>query len=167
VKIAANTVELIGALVTAYGLLFAYGRARGLPNRIRAWWAKIRGERQRVVIAPAPFGAGAEMGIPDVHVGFHLDAELSTPEQLAQLESYVRELRTMFGPVNSDIARLDRAIDQTRDHADTAAAQALTDAKTEITRFGDRLDELQAVDLRIAALGVVISAVGILLGYWA
>ena len=41
----------------------------------------------------------------------------------------------MFGPVNSAIERLDKAIEQAKEHADTAAAQALTDAKVELQRL--------------------------------
>ena len=98
---------------------------------------------------------------------FRLDATLPVPEQLALLENYVRELRGMFDPVNTKIAGLDRAIKQTKAHADTVAAQALAEAKAEIERFRDRLDELQAVDLRWAVRGVLITGVGVFLGFWA
>lgn len=89
-----------------------------------------------------------------------------TDEKFAKLESYVRELRSMFGQVNSAITRLDKAIEQAKQHADTAAAYALTDARKELKRFGDRLNELQAVDLRIAAAGAFIMAAGYVLSYF-
>jgi len=42
-----------------------------------------------------------------------------------------------------------------------------TSAKAEIKRFGDRLDELQAVDLRVAVVGVVITTVDVTLNFFA
>jgi hypothetical protein len=42
-----------------------------------------------------------------------------------------------------------------------------TSAKAEIKRFGDRLDELQAVDLRVAVVGVVITTVDVALNFFA
>ena len=159
-------VELVGTLVTAYGLLYAYGRAKGLREQLRDWWARIRREpRHATVHAPAAFASTGTL-TADAYVKFQLDETLPIPEQLAQLENYVCELRGMFGPVNSNVARLDRAIEQAN-AADTVAGQALTDAKREIDRFGDRLDELQAVDLSVASIGVLITAVGVFLNFWA
>jgi hypothetical protein len=40
-----------------------------------------------------------------------------------------------------------------------AAAEALTDAKVELQRFGDWLNELQGVDLSVAVVGALITAV--------
>ncbi len=160
-------VELVGTLVTAYGLLYAYGRAKGLREQLRDWWARIRREpRHATVHAPAAFASTGTL-TADAYAKFQLGETLPIPEQLAQLENYVCELRGMFGLVNSNIARLDRAIEQSNAHADTVAAQALTDAKREIDRFGDRLDELQAVDLSVASIGVLITAVGVFLSFWA
>jgi len=74
---------------------------------------------------------------PDVRVEFRLDRTRSTQLQLAQLETYVRELRAMFTPLNFDINRLDRAVAQAKAHASGAASQALVDTRAEIKRFGD------------------------------
>lgn len=38
-----------------------------------------------------------------------------------------------------------------------AAAEALTDAKVELQRFGDWLNELQGVDLSVAVVGALIT----------
>jgi hypothetical protein len=103
---------------------------------------------------------------PDAHVHFKLDENATTDEKRAHLESYVREPCIMFGPVNSAIARLDKAIAQAKDHANTASAQALTDAKVELKSLDDRLNELQAVDLRVAAAGAFIMAAGYVLNYF-
>ncbi|ATA28059.1 hypothetical protein MLM_1379 [Mycobacterium lepraemurium] len=72
----------------------------------------------------------------------------------------------MFGPINAAIKRIDDAIEQAKQHADAVAAQALTDAKAEVKRLAAQLNEVQAVDLRIAALGAFIMADGYVLGYF-
>ena len=68
--------------------------------------------------------------------------ELRSRHVSREVAAVTDQLPRMFGPVNSAIALLDKAIEEVREHADTAAAQALTDAKAEPNRFGDRLNEL-------------------------
>ena len=116
--------------------------------------------------APAAFASTGTL-TADAYVKFQLDETLPIPEQLRNWRITCANCGAMFGPVNSNVARLDRAIEQANAHADTVAGQALTDAKREIDRFGDRLDELQAVDLSVASIGVLITAVGVFLNFWA
>jgi hypothetical protein len=71
-----------------------------------------------------------------------------------------------FGPVDSAIKQLEKAIEQAKEHADSVAAQALTDAKVELERFDAQLRQLQAVDLRWAAAGAFIMAAGYVLSYF-
>ncbi|OBH12087.1 hypothetical protein A5695_17820 [Mycobacterium sp. E1747] len=102
----------------------------------------------------------------DVHIAFTLDENATTDEKLAQVQGYLRELRAMFGPINAAINRIDKAIEEAKKHANTVAAQALADAKAEVQRFGARLNELQAVDLRYAAGGAFVMGVGYALSYF-
>jgi hypothetical protein len=161
-----TAVRLLGTLVTGYGLFYAYGRATRLPARLREWWDRVRHSPRNITIHAAPMHISLVAGAPDVHIGFTLDADATTDEKLAQVQGYVRELRAMFGPINAAINRIDNAIEEARRHADTAAAQALTDARVELQRFRERLNELQAVDLRIAAVGAFIMAAGYALSYF-
>lgn len=110
-------------------------------------------------------GGGVSMA-GDVHIAFTLDENATTDEKFAQIQGYVREPRAMFGPINAAIKRIDDAIEQAKQHADAVAAQALTDAKAEVKRLAAQLNEVQAVDLRIAALGAFIMADGYVLGYF-
>jgi uncharacterized membrane protein YccC len=161
-----TSVQLAGTLVTGYGLLYAYGRAKSLPARIREWWARIRRRPPRNVSIGAHLSVEAQLSA-EAHRPFTFDQNATTDEKLAQLETYVRKLRIMFdNPVKAEIARLDRAIDQAKEHANAAAEQSLTAAKVELQRFGDRLNELQAVDLSVAAAGAFIMAAGYVLSYF-
>ena len=54
VQFAANSLELIGAAVTAYGLFFAYGRTAGWPGRLRARRARHGGLSQ-ITYDPSPW----------------------------------------------------------------------------------------------------------------
>lgn len=161
-----TTVQLVGTLVTGYGLFYAYGRATGLAARLREWWANVRHKPRNIIIDAAPLLISVSLSAADVHVGFKLDENATIDEKFAHLEGYVRELRGMFGSVNAAIERLDKAIEQAKKHADTAAAQALTDAKVELQGFSDRINKLQAVDLSIAAVGAFIMAGGYALSYF-
>jgi len=110
--------------------------------------------------------SGAGMLSADAFIAFQLDENATPEEKFAQLEKYVRELRGMFGPVNSAIARLDKAIQAAREHADATAAQALLEAKAELERFDQELKQLRAVDLHWAAAGAFVMAVGYALSYF-
>jgi hypothetical protein len=106
------------------------------------------------------------MGAVDVISEFTLKEDATPEAKLTQLETYVRELRTLFSPVYADIQRLDKAIEQAEKHADTAAEQALIDAKAELQRSDKQRQELHAVDLHIAAAGALIMAAGYALSFF-
>ncbi|ORA07758.1 hypothetical protein [Mycobacterium arosiense] len=159
------TVQLVGTVVTGIGLLYAYGRATRLRAQLRGWWDRVRRKPINATVnATLP---GMQMSMyGDVHMPFALDENATTEEKFAQIQGYVRELRAMFGPINAAIARLEKEIEQAKEHADAVAARALTDAKNELQRFDTRLNEVQAVDLRIAAVGAFITAAGCVLSYF-
>jgi hypothetical protein len=106
-----------------------------------------------------------ELLAPDVYTGFKLGENATADEKFAQLESYVQELRAMFGPPTAAIVRLGKAIEEAKKHADSVAAQALAEAKAALKQFDDELKALHAVDLRIAGVGAVVMAVGYVLSY--
>jgi hypothetical protein len=160
-----TTVQLIGTVVTAFGLFYAYGRATRLPARLREWWERVRHKPRNITIAPASALISVGLLAPDVYTGFKLGENATTDEKFARLESYVQDLRAMFGPPNAAIIRLGKAIEEVKKHADSAVAQALAEAKAALKQFDDELKALHAVDLRIAGGGAVIMAVGYALSY--
>lgn len=162
-----TTVELVGTLVTGFGLIYAYGRATRLPSRLRELWDRLR-HGPRIVSGGAAVNIGVgTLASADVHKRFTLDSNASDDEKFAAIEAYLREIRLMFAPINGAIERLDRAVKEAKEHANIVAAQALTDAKAEIERFDKELRQLQSVDLRYAAFGAFIMAVGYMLSYFA
>ncbi len=158
----ANLVQLGGTIVTAVGLAIAYGRAKKIPDQIRAWWHRIRnrGRHTHEIQVPGIPSSGG-VGTPYVYSEFQLDHGKEVPDQLIQLEVYVRELRSLFVSVNDSLKQLGEDIERVDGNSESRAAQVLSEAKAEIRQFGDRLDELQAVDLKVAIGGVVITAIGI------
>jgi hypothetical protein len=104
-----TTVELVGTLVTSFGLFYAYGRATGLPARLRELWNRIRHGPRNITVDAAPMAISVGMGTADVVIAFTLDDKATDDEKFAAIQAYVRELRAMFGPVNAEIARLDKA----------------------------------------------------------
>ena len=161
-----TTVELAGTLLTGGGLLWAYKNSTLLPHRLRELWHRLRHGGRNITVHAAPMLSGAGMLSADAFIAFQLDENATPEEKFAQLEKYVRELRGMFGPVNSAIARLDKAIQAAREHADATAAQALLEAKAELERFDQELKPLRAVDLHWAAAGAFVMAVGYALSYF-
>ena len=67
------TVELVGTLLTGFGLLYAYGRATRLPARLRELWERIRHGPRNITISAAPLLISVGMLGADVHVAFKLD----------------------------------------------------------------------------------------------
>jgi hypothetical protein len=100
-----------------------------------------------------------------------LDTTKPVDDQLAQLATYVRELRALFSPIGQQIVHLDRDIADVRQHAETEAAQALTDAKSHADKRLKDIDAEQTraevLDLRIAIVGLGITVVGLALALWA
>jgi hypothetical protein len=163
-----TTVELVGTLVTGFGLFYAYGRAVRLPGQVRELWNRIRhGPRVITGGVAVTLGSPGMLATGDVHTPFTMDENWPDDLKFAAIQAYVRELRIMFGPLNAAVERLDNAIEQAKEHADTVAAQALTDAEVELKRFDAELKQLQSVDLRWAAIGAFIMAVGYVLSYFA
>ena len=161
-----TTVQLVGTLVTAYGLFYAYGRATRMPARLRQWWDRVRHKRRDAhVQVPAMLSSTGTLDA-DVRTDFKLGENATTDEKLAQLETNVRQLRAMFTPINFAIERLDKAIQKAKEYANTAADEALAKAKTELQQFRDELKALQAVDLSIAGSGALIMALGYALSYF-
>lgn len=166
--------QVVGALVTAYGLVAAYGRARAWAPRLSDWGRGLRANfrrwlhrRQDHIISPAPAEFRFEMGTPDVRIDFAPDASLSVGERLARLEAYVKNLPNQFTSVNQHLVKLGRDIDASREAAEATAQSAIADIRTQIAGLRGELDDHQAADLRVAAAGVLISAIGTVLGLWA
>ncbi|MFV8165804.1 hypothetical protein ACNQVK_27510 [Mycobacterium sp. 134] len=165
---APTLLELVGTTVTAYGLLFAYGRDQGLPPRVRRVWDWLRRKRPETqTIGPTGIPSGEIFGgRPDARIGLNIDPQTAVADQLAQIVAYVRELRLMIGPLQAQIDNVGRAVEEAKKHAETAAAQALAHAIARMEENEKRRSESQAADLSIAALGVAITGAGVFLGFW-
>ncbi|TDO16943.1 hypothetical protein EV580_0107 [Mycobacterium sp. BK086] len=166
--------QLAGAMVTAFGLLAAYGRVRAWKERLTEWGRRHRArlrswlhKGQDQVVTPTSAQAQSVMGTPDVRVDSAPDASLTVTERLARLEAYVQTLPQQFSSVNQRLVTLGRDIDASREAAKAAFESAVAGVSAQITDLRYELDDHQAVDLRVAGVGVLISAAGTLLGLWA
>lgn len=166
----ANAVQLLGAVVTFLGLSHAYTRSKygtGLWTWIKT---KLRRRGPDQVISATGIASGEGFGFAGVAIGyapFALDTALPVEGQLEQLAKHVRELRAMFGPIERDVRRLDSVVNDTRAYADSAAAQALTDAKAHQERAEAGQTEAAVLDLRVAISGTLIMVVGYVLAFFA
>ncbi|MFT8180665.1 hypothetical protein ACLXNF_24080 [Mycobacteroides chelonae] len=158
----ANGIQLVGTIITAWGLAIAYGRAKKIPDQIRAWWHRKRSHpgRGHEIFVPGIDRTGG-VGIPDTLGGFQLDRDKEVPDQLIQLEAYAHRLASSLRSIHLTVVQHGEDIEKVEKNSESRVRQALSEAKAEIKQFGDHLDELQAVDLKVAILGVAITVIGI------
>jgi hypothetical protein len=168
-----RTIQVLGTFVTAYGFLYAYGRALYGDHWISAFrknlWAKIAGKPRPVARLDAQLtGRGRlDAKVIDSHVDFRLDTHKPIDAQLEQLAENLRRQRREIAQLKSEIFGLQKLIEKASSDASGLASQTLANAMAEIDKLRDRLNKTRVVDLRIAIAGLVISACGLVLGYWA
>jgi septal ring factor EnvC (AmiA/AmiB activator) len=108
------------------------------------------------------------MGTPLVTVSFgQLDHSQPVQEQLEQLAAAIRNLESWFKPIRDDLHQLRQEIDRLRTLADSVAAQAIAHIEAKIRKLTADLREGQTLDLRWAIGGLLISAIGTFMQYWA
>jgi hypothetical protein len=169
----ANTVQLVGTLVTGFGLLYAWARAtefwgHNWPHVKRLWgqlWGKPVHHHVYATDALAIL-AGFEA---DAWVGLgQLDRSSPVEEQLAQIERYINtQLPQQVQGLSQRIGDVRRELEEAQSRSEEAVKQARVDAQDAIDKLAARLDATQALDLTWAIVGLFITAGGILLSYWA
>jgi len=170
-QVLSNVVQLIGAIVTWVGLWHAYTRARYGLGLLPWIVSKLRRRGPDQTIAATGIASAEAFGFgtlsADAYAPFALDMTKSVEDQLAQLATYVRELRALFPQIGQEIIRLDRDIADARQHAETIASQALSDAKGHVHKLLQDRDaeqtQAEVLDLRIAIWGLAITVMGVLL----
>jgi hypothetical protein len=168
----ANTVQLLGTLVTGFGLLYAWARAtrfwgRTWP-RIKRWWAQLWGRPVNQVVRPAGFTGGLVGLEAEVMVGLGLDRSLPLQEQLLQVERYINtRLPQELTGLSRRIREVRRELQDADSRSQQAVAQAKAQAQAGLKELAARLDSTQALDLSWAIVGLFITAMGVFLSYWA
>lgn len=166
----ARAVELVGALVTAIGLSYAYGRAKYGERFLVEFWDAVvdrmmRRPRAATVHVSAAIGATGTFSA-DAYAVFQLDKTAPTEAQLNQLADFCRSTQTELAKVRQQLAQHDRDISGARTHATEVAAQAHADAVAHLNGFESRLNNASSLDLRWAILGLLINSFGVALGFW-
>ncbi|MEU6184540.1 hypothetical protein [Nocardia sp. NPDC047038] len=164
-KTVGDVVELIGTLITAAGLFYAWHKASGRLSRIvRAfndWQADLRrvlrGRRQETVQAQGTDVIAVADAAAVVEPGPAVDTSKSVPEQIQSLGEQIRAARIDLRNTNARVDGLRDAPKLGRDDVDNAVADALSDFKLE-------LDVLATADLTVALIGIGTTAVGIIIG---
>lgn len=167
----ARAVELVGALVTAVGLSYAYGRARHGERFLAEFWRAavdriMRRPRAATVHVSGAIGATGTFSA-DAYAVFQLDRTAPREDQLDQLADFCRSTQTELATVRQQLTQHDRDISGARAHATEAAAQAHADAVAHLNGFESRLNSTASLDLRWAILGLIINSCGVALGFWA
>lgn len=167
-----TTMQLVGTLVTGFGLLYAWARATRFWSRtwprIERLLARLFEWPQHQVVRPG----GAAMGLfgwePSVFVGLGLDRTLTVEDQLTQIERYINtNLAQEFKSVSVSLGRLRRELEQAKAQSEQAIAEAEAKAQKAIRDLESRLDATQALDLSWAIGGLFVTAAGTFLSYWA
>ncbi|SKX76466.1 Uncharacterised protein [Mycobacteroides abscessus subsp. bolletii] len=93
--------------------------------------------------------------------------EASLENRLAELEDRLKRLLNKeLPPILRDVRKLKDQVAEARSLAEAEAEKALSAARAEIAALAAKLDRTQTLDIRAAALGLSISAIGTLLQYW-
>jgi hypothetical protein len=172
VKWWANTVQLIGALVTGFGLLYAWARAtrfwgRSWP-RIRGAWNRLWGRPVQANVYANATSAILIGGEADVWLGLGKLDGLPVEEQLARIDRYINtQLPPQVIGLSQRIRDVRRELKEAQSRSEEAVKQARADAQHAINQLAARLDATQALDLTWAIVGLFITAGGLVLAYWA
>ncbi|MCV7092029.1 hypothetical protein [Mycobacterium interjectum] len=168
----ATIVQLVGTIVTATGLAFAWLRAKyrtDFAGLLKLLLKLLRKWIRRLICGPAPMVIKAESaqskftpGIPIVYKTYPINKNLTTKENLQKLADLVNEYIPKF---ETDLTALRIEITQVRAHASGLAADTLRHLQDQIAELRRDIDAKQVLDLRWASVGLVITGIGIALGY--
>lgn len=168
----ANTVQLVGTVVTGFGLLYAYMRATRFWSvhrpRITRFWARLwrKPIGQRVEAIDHAFATDS-LEI-ELFRGLELDRTLPMDEQLLQVQRYINtRLPQEFAALSDRIRQVRSELETANSRSQQAVDQARAEAQAAIDEMAARLDTTQSLDLTWAIVGLFITAGGILLNYWA
>ncbi len=166
-----TTVQLVGTLLTFSGLLYAWERSR------RFWSHRVWPRIRRLIVKPftqtilvgGPARSTAKAYAPYVLRGMaRIQPTDSVEEQLRKINEYIEtDLPQWLDAAFDQIKTVSRDLRQARTESKTAALEAEDRARRAIRDLERRLDSTQATDLRVAIVGLLITAIGVFIGYWA
>jgi len=168
----ATSMQLVGTLVTGFGLLYAWVRATGVWSRhwprIKmwlAWW--LFGKPFDQSLYPAGIDATLKGGRPYPWVRLGLDRTKPIKHQLEHIVQYINtELRRALKGIDTEIGRLRDQLEEMRIDSEVAEQQFRAHMQAQIDELAARLDRTQILDLSWAIGGLFITAIGIFLSYW-
>ncbi|WP_235625652.1 hypothetical protein [Mycobacteroides abscessus] len=163
-------------ITPAGGLMCAYARASRFRDEK---WPQIR-----EVLLTIAFGTGRKRPEPTGAMNTTLEPpaanlrlqtfapivsvrEASLENRLADLENRLKRLLNKeLPPILKDVRKLKDQVAEARLLAESEAEKALSAARVEIAALAAKLDRTQTLDIRWAARGLLISAIGTFLQYW-
>lgn len=172
----ATSLQFSGAIVAVGGLMWAYARATRFRDEK---WPQIR-----EVLLTIAFGLGRKpsestgtMNTTLTPMGVNLRLQTFAPivtireasleNRLKALEDRLKQLLDKeLPPILKDVRKLKDQVAEARLLAESEAEKALSAARVEIDALAAKLDRTQTLDIRVAALGLFISAIGTFLQYW-
>ncbi|WP_030515517.1 hypothetical protein [Nocardia sp. NRRL WC-3656] len=168
-KATGDWVELVGTLITMYGLWFAWNRnsnrrlrrfIRGAmestSNYLRHVFARITGRGRHITIQAAT-DVAAVTDTATVRVRSGIDPGRPLAVQIQMLAGWATTISNDLQDIRQTIAGLAESLERRAAEAESTAQQALSEL-----RASARLDA--ATDLSIALFGIATTAVGIMLG---
>lgn len=175
-KNCAAAIQAVGALITFYGLLRAYLRAKydqpirtWLKNRVEtALRTLFRCPRQ---VTPTSGSAAATYGwtVGPAYgfSGHQVDITLTAREQIKQLAEHVNKRSREAIAMQKSVDDLGRDLKRLADGAVELERSLLARFETRLDQFDGRLNTTQVLDLTLAIWGLGITFAGTLLGFGA
>jgi hypothetical protein len=172
VKYTSITTQLVGSLLTLFGLLFAYLRAshRGdtVREQLRALGLRLIGRREIEVHSAQASGTMNIRGYAYGEVDLQDWPELPVQEQIDKMADYIRNhVMGNFRQVFDRLEKLKSDVEQAHTAAADKSAEAYNKAKAELDQLRRELEQRQVLDLRWAIFGIYIATIGVALSYLA
>jgi hypothetical protein len=171
IAVLSKTFQLVGAIVTALGLQYAFLREkyghRSIITLIKMFFRGGAASSATAPSADASLGGRVQLSSLDTYQVFNLDKSLSPDGQLEQLAEQLRQHRDLIRQLRSEDFGLQKLIEKAGADASSQAADTLSRVSDELEDFRTQLADRQLVDLRLATAGVTISVIGLTLSYWA
>ncbi|MED5812923.1 FlxA-like family protein [Mycolicibacterium sp. 050232] len=174
----ATTLQLVGGIIAAVGFANAYVGAlygTSLAGQIVEWgedvakelWRRLLGKPKLDVRQPQAAPMTFTGGTPGVRVtyNFAFDPDVPADEQFRRIAEHLNAIGPKIEALDKQIAALSVRINEVATNSQEAADNAIKHIQEQIAGLSAELKRKQVLDLRWAIVGLLITVVGIALGY--
>jgi hypothetical protein len=166
VRYVATAIELIGTVITAFGLFNAQSRVTsgiGLGTRLNRL---LRRGKHPVTVSPGAANLRVNVATTaEGEIDFRLRDDLTPDEKFAELADEARSLRNAIRSAKNEITQLQLKVREASTKASEEAQNALDEARRYVETVRKQDDTAQKLDLTVAIWGVAITAIGVFVSF--